>query len=86
MDVIRVASQSRTASVAGAIAGIMREANRVEVRAIGAGAVNQAVKALIVARSYLAEEGVEIIFVPSFVVLLIEDLERTAISFVVAPR
>ncbi|HFQ94649.1 MAG TPA: stage V sporulation protein S, partial [Anaerolineae bacterium] len=58
MNVIKVSARSRTAAVAGAIAGVMREANRAEVQAIGAGAVNQAVKAIIIAKGYLAEEGV----------------------------
>lgn len=86
MSIIKVASHSRTAAVAGAIAGVMREANRAEVQAIGAAAVNQALKAMVIARGYLAEEGVDIVFVPSFVDVLIDDQSRTAIRFVVEPR
>jgi stage V sporulation protein S len=86
MSVIKVASHSRTAAVAGAIAGVMREANRAEVQAIGAAAVNQAVKAMVIAKGYLAEEGVEVIFFPSFVDVMINDQARTAIKFVVEPR
>jgi stage V sporulation protein S len=86
MSVIKVASHSRTAAVAGAIAGVMREAHRAEVQAIGAAAVNQAIKAIIIAKSYLAEEGVEIVFVPSFVDVEINEQTRTAIRFAVEPR
>jgi stage V sporulation protein S len=57
MDVIRVKANSRTAAVAGAIAGVVREHKRAEVQAIGAGAVNQAIKAVVLATRYLAEDG-----------------------------
>ncbi len=85
MNVIKVSARSRTAAVAGAIAGVMREVNRAEVQAIGAGAVNQAVKAIIIAKGYMAEEGVAIVCVPSFVEIDIDGQERTAIRFVVEP-
>ncbi len=86
MNVIKVSARSRTAAVAGAIAGVMREANRAEVQAIGAGAVNQALKAIVIAKGYLAEEGVEIACVPSFVEVMIDGQERTAIRIVVEPK
>jgi len=86
MSVIKVASHSRTAAVAGAIAGVIRESQHAEVQAIGASAVNQAIKAMVIAKSYLAEEGVDIIFSPSFVDVSIDDQSRTAIRFVVEPR
>ncbi|GJM42230.1 MAG: hypothetical protein DHS20C20_25120 [Ardenticatenaceae bacterium] len=86
MNVIKVSARSRTAAVAGAIAGVMREANRAEVQAIGAGAVNQALKAIVIAKGYLAEEGVDIVCDPSFVEVLIDEQERTAIRIVVEPR
>lgn len=85
LNVIKVSARSRTAAVAGAIAGVMREADRAEVQAIGAGAVNQAVKAIVIAKGYLAEEGVHIACVPSFVDVDIDDQERTAIRFVIEP-
>lgn len=85
MTVIKVSARSRTAAVAGAIAGVMRDNQRVEVQAIGAGAVNQAVKALIIAKGYLAEEGVDIMCVPSFVDVLINDQERTAVRLLIEP-
>ena len=86
MNVIKVSARSRTAAVAGAIAGVMREVNRAEVQAIGAGAVNQALKAIVIAKGYLAEEGVEIACVPSFVEVMIDGQERTAIRIVVEPK
>ena len=71
---------------AGAIAGVMRESQHAEVQAIGAGAVNQAVKAIVIAKGYLAEEGVNITCVPSFVDVDIDDQERTANRFVIEPN
>lgn len=84
MDVIKVASHSRTAAVAGAIAGVYRENQCAEVQAIGAGAVNQAVKAVIIAKGYLAEEGKHIIFTPAFVEVEIDGEVRTAVRLLVA--
>ena len=85
MTVIKVSARSRTAAVAGAIAGVMRENNRVEVQAIGAGAVNQSIKAIIIAKGYLAEEGVAIVCTPSFVEVAIGGQEKTAIRLLVEP-
>jgi stage V sporulation protein S len=86
MDIIKVKGTSRTSAVAGAIAGVVRENNRAEVQAIGASAVNQAVKAMALAKSYLAQDGFDIVFIPEFVDVEIEDKIRTAIKFVVEPR
>lgn len=86
MDVIKVKATSRTAAVAGAIAGIFREHKHAEVQAIGAGAVNQAIKALILATGYLAEDGIPVVCVPEFVDVDIEGKVRTAIKLVVDPR
>ena len=86
MNVIKVSARSRTAAVAGAIAGVMQEVSGAEVQTIGAGAVNQALKAIVIAKGYLAEEGVDIVCDPSFVEVSIDDQERTAIRIVVAPR
>ncbi len=86
MNIIKVSARSRTASVAGAIAGVIRESGRAEVQAIGAGAVNQAVKAIAIATGYLEEEDVHVVCVPSFVEVFIEDQERTAVRIVVEPR
>ncbi|GAB4269800.1 MAG: stage V sporulation protein S [Candidatus Promineifilaceae bacterium] len=86
MNVIKVSARSRTAAVAGAIAGVIREAKRAEVQAIGAGAVNQALKAIVIAKGYLAEEGVYVVCDPSFVEVTIDAQERTAVRIVVEPR
>ena len=83
MNVIKVAATSRSTSVAGAIAGIIREQGRVDVQAIGAGAVNQAVKAIAIARGYLELDESYIYCVPSFSEILIEGKERTAVRLTV---
>jgi len=86
MDVIKVRAVSRTAGVAGAIAGVMREEKHAEVQAIGAGAVNQAVKALVLARNFLSQDGIDVVFTPEFVNVDIDGKIRTAIKFNVEPR
>ncbi len=86
MDIIKVSGTSRTSAVAGAIAGVIRETKRAEVQAIGASAINQAVKAMALARGYLTNDGYDIIVIPEFVDVQIEDKVRTAIKFTVEPR
>ncbi len=86
MDVIKVSAKSRSTAVAGAIAGVIRGSGHAEVQAIGAGAVNQAVKAVAIARGYLALEGLDVICIPSFAEVDIEGQERTAIRILVEPR
>ncbi|GAB4517818.1 MAG: stage V sporulation protein S [Anaerolineae bacterium] len=86
MDVIKVSARSRSTAVAGAIAGVVREHRRAEVQAIGASAVNQAVKAVAIARTYLAGDGIDVICIPSFTEVDIEGQERTAVKLVVEPR
>ncbi len=86
IDTIKVAANSRTSAVAGAIAGVFREHQRAEVQAIGASAVNQAVKALALAKGYLDEDGYNIIFIPFFVDVEIDGKVRTAIRFIIEPR
>lgn len=85
MNLIKVSAASRTAAVAGAIAGIVREHHRAEVQAIGAGAVNQAVKALILATGYLRLDGIHVSCVPEFAEVTIDDKIRTAIKLVIEP-
>ena len=85
-DVIKVSATSRSTAVAGAIAGVMREHHFAEVQAIGAGAVNQAVKALAIARGYLDGDGIDIICTPQFMEVDIDGQERTAVRFTVEPR
>ncbi len=86
MNMIKVSATSRTSAVAGAIAGVVREHKRAEVQAIGAGAVNQAIKALVLAKGYLEADGIHVICIPEFVEVDIEEKVRTAIKLIVEPR
>jgi stage V sporulation protein S len=86
MEIIKVSASSRSSAVAGAIAGVVREHKRAEVQAIGAGAVNQAVKALILATGYLKGDRIDVVAVPEFVDVEIDGNIRTAIKLVVEPR
>jgi len=86
MDMIKVSANSRTSAVAGAIAGVIREHKHAEVQAIGAGAVNQAIKALALATGYLKNDGIEVVCFPEFVDVQIEYKVRTAIKLTVEPR
>jgi stage V sporulation protein S len=81
-----VRGSSRTSAVAGAIAGVIREHKHAEVQAIGASAVNQAVKAMALAKSYLSQDGINVVCIPEFVDVEIDEKIRTAIKFVVEPR
>jgi len=86
MDLIKVSATSRTSAVAGAIAGVVRDHQRAEVQAIGAGAVNQAVKALVLATGFLRDDGIHVHCVPEFADVTIENNVRTAIKLVIEPR
>lgn len=85
MDMIKVSATSRTSAVAGAIAGVVREHHRAEVQAIGAGAVNQAMKALVLATGYLKNDGISVSCVPEFADVTIDEKVRTAIKLVIEP-
>lgn len=85
-EVLKVSAKSKPSSVAGAIAGVIRQSGRAEVQAIGAGAINQAIKAIAIARGYLAANGFDIVCVPSFIEVKINDEERTAILLIVEKR
>jgi stage V sporulation protein S len=85
-EVLKVSARSRPSAVAGAIAGVVRESGRAEVQAIGAGATNQAVKAVAIARDYLLETGIEAVCLPAFIDVQIDDENRTAIRLIVEPR
>lgn len=85
-EVLKVSARSRPSAVAGAIAGVVREFGRAEVQAIGAGATNQAVKAVAIARDYLQETGIEAVCLPAFIDVTIDDEDRTAIRLIVEPR
>ena len=86
MELIKVSATSRPTAVAGAIAGVVREHKRAEVQAIGAGAVNQAVKAAAIARGYLLLDGIDVVVIPSFSEVVIDGSERTAIKLLIEPR
>lgn len=85
-EVLKVSTRSRPSAVAGAIAGVIRDSGMAEVQSIGAGATNQAIKAVAIARSYLSEEGVDIVCTPSFIDVAIDNEERTAIRLLVERR
>jgi stage V sporulation protein S len=85
-EVLKVSAHSRPGSVAGAIAGVIRTYGRADVQAIGAGATNQAIKAIAIARGYLQPDGVEIVVVPAFIDVQIANEDRTAIRLVVEAR
>lgn len=85
-NLLQVSSTSNPASVAGAIAGVIRERGTAELQAIGAGAINQTVKAIAIARGYMAPAGVDLICIPAFVNVFINEEERTAIKFIVEQR
>ena len=86
MDVINVSATSRSTSVAGAVAGVIREQGHADVQAIGASAVNQAVKAIAIAHGYLKLDNIHIVCVPSFTEVMIDGQERTAIRISVEKR
>ena len=85
-DILKVSSKSRPSAVAGAIAGVVRELGRAEVQAIGAGATNQAIKAVAIARDYLFETGIDAVCLPAFIDIMIDNEDRTAIRLVIEPR
>ena len=86
MELLKVSAQSKPKAIAGALAAAIRANGTVEVQAIGAGAVNQAVKAIAIARGYVAPNGFNLVARPAFVDLVIDDTQRTAIKFTVEPR
>lgn len=86
MEILKVSSHSTPSSVAGAIAGVIRENNAVEVQAVGAGAANQAIKAIAIARGYLAPIGIDLVCIPAFANVQIDGEDRTAIKFICEER
>jgi stage V sporulation protein S len=86
VDVFKVSAKSNPSSVAGALAGVIRERGRAELQAIGAGAINQAIKAVAIARGYVAPGGMDLVCIPAFIDITIEGEERTAIKLIVEPR
>ncbi len=86
MEVLKISANSQPKSVAGAIAAVVREAGTVECQAVGAGAVNQAVKSIAIARGYVAPNGIDLVCVPAFAKIEIDGEERTAIRFQLEAR
>ena len=86
MEVLKVSTKSNPNSVAGALAAIIKEKNIVEIQAVGAGAINQAIKAIAIARGFVAPSGRDIVCVPAFTDIEIDGEERTAIKLIVQPR
>lgn len=85
-EVLKVSADSKPKAVAGAIAAIVREKGKVEIQAVGAGAVNQAVKAIAISRGFVAPNGIDLVSIPAFTKVEIEGEERTAIRFLVETR
>lgn len=86
MEVLKVSAKSVPNSVAGAIAGVVREKGEVELQAVGAGAANQAIKSIAIARGFLTSSGIDLVCVPSFANIEIDGEERTAIRLIVGAR
>ncbi|ACB84409.1 stage V sporulation protein S [Natranaerobius thermophilus] len=85
METLKVSAKSNPNKVAGALAGVIREQGKAELQAIGAGATNQGIKAIAIARGFLAPSGIDIAFVPAFIDVEIDGEERTAIKLLVGP-
>lgn len=86
MEVLKVSAKSSPNSVAGALAGVLREKGAAEIQAIGAGAINQAIKAIAIARGFVAPSGMDLICIPAFTDIMIDNEERTAIKLIIEPR
>ena len=86
MAVLKVSAKSTPNSVAGALAGVIREHGSAEIQVIGAGALNQAAKAVAIARGFVAPQGIDLIIIPAFTDILIDGEEKTAIKLIVEPR
>ena len=86
MEVLKVSGKSNPNSVAGALAGVIRESGVAEMQAVGAGAINQAVKAIAIARGFVAPTGIDLVCIPAFTDIEIDGEERTAIKLIVQPR
>lgn len=86
MEVLKISSKSNPNSVAGAIAGLVKEVDRAEMQAIGAGALNQAIKAIAIARGFVAPSGKNLVCIPAFTDIVIDGEERTAIKLIVESK
>lgn len=86
MEILKVSAGSNPKSVARALAAVIRENTSVELQAVGAGAVNQSIKAIAIARGYVAPNGINLVCIPAFSEIMIDGEERTAIRLIVQPR
>ncbi|WP_332690395.1 stage V sporulation protein S [Halalkalibacter lacteus] len=86
MEVLKVSAKSTPNSVAGALAGVIRERGAAEIQAIGAGALNQSIKAIAIARGFVAPSGIDLVCIPAFTDIKIDGEERTAMKLIVEPR
>lgn len=86
MEALKVSAKSNPNSVAGALAGVLREKGTAEMQAIGAGALNQAVKAIAIARGFVAPSGIDLVCIPAFTDIEINGEQKTAIKIIVEPR
>ncbi|MDO5707468.1 MAG: stage V sporulation protein S [Andreesenia angusta] len=86
MDILRVSAKSKPNAVAGALAGVIKEKGSAEIQAVGAGALNQAIKAIAIARIFVESSDIDLVCIPAFTDIEIEGEERTAIRFIVEPR
>ena len=86
MEVLKVSSKSNPNSVAGALANAFRERGLVEIQAIGAGALNQAIKSVAIARGFVAPSGMDLVCIPAFTDIEIDGEQKTAIKLIIEPR
>jgi stage V sporulation protein S len=86
MEVLKVSSKTKPNSIAGALAGILRERGTAELQVIGAGALNQAIKGVAIARGYVAPSGIDLVCIPAFKDVIVDGQERTAIKLIVQSR
>jgi len=86
METLKVSSKSNPNKVAGAIANVIRERNSVEIQAVGAGALNQAIKAVAIARGFVAPSGMNLICIPAFSDISIEGEEKTALKLIIETK
>ena len=86
MEVLKISSKSNPNSVAGAIAGLVKESNKAEMQAIGAGAINQAVKAVAIAKGFVAPSGMDLVCSPAFTEVIIDNEDKTGIKFTIEPK
>lgn len=86
MEILKISSKSNPNSVAGAIAGLVKESNKAEMQAIGAGAINQAVKAVAIAKGFVAPSGMDLVCSPAFTEVTIDNEDKTGIKFTIEPK